>query len=203
MSGRMGGPRLRRSPTRRTRPSRRPDDIAVLKRRITFVALIVTFAALVVLDRSGCLLAPRPDVAAFDGVETRVVRVVDGDTFIIDIPDPREGDATTRVRLLGVDTPELGRGGEPDEPYAREAAAFAVELVEGRTVTVVLEPHRERDRWGRLLAHIDTGDGELLGAALLEAGLARAETRWPHAWRDWYVRIELAAKRERIGMWSD
>jgi len=98
-----------------------------------------------------------------------VARVVDGDTVVLVGGD--------RVRLIGVDAPEIG------EPGAAEAALFVRERVEGRTVW--LEPDgNDRDRFGRLRRKIwlemptDVRDVDQirryqLNALLLESGHAR------------------------------
>ena len=98
-----------------------------------------------------------------------VVRVIDGDTVVLA--------GGERVRLIGVDAPEVG------EPGAEEATLFVRERVEGRTVW--LEPDgNDRDRFGRLRRKIwlrmptDTYDVNQirryqLNALLLESGHAR------------------------------
>jgi endonuclease YncB( thermonuclease family) len=65
-----------------------------------------------------------------------------------------------------------------------------------------LEAHRTRGSYGRLLAYVELPEGGDLGAALLQAGLARADDRWPHARLDWYDRIERRARHEGVGIWS-
>jgi endonuclease YncB( thermonuclease family) len=53
-----------------------------------------------------------------------------------------------------------------------------------------------------MLAHIELPDRTKLNEALLEAGLAKIEDRWPHALLTRYAQLELAAKRRGAGIWS-
>lgn len=91
-----------------------------------------------------------------------VLRVVDGDTFTIDYRDEGE----TKVRILGIDTPERG------DPGYDEATAALKAMIEGKPVTLYYEGETRRDNFGRLLARIEV-DGRDVGAALLESGQAK------------------------------
>lgn len=64
-----------------------------------------------------------------------VVAVVDGDTI-----DVATDAGSVRVRLIGIDTPEIGRGGAVDECYAQEARDFLNDLVYGRSVQLQADP---------------------------------------------------------------
>ncbi len=183
--------------------SSRPDEVAIFRKRLTFVAVLATLVVLVVLDRAGMLVAPTSDGERYDGATVSVVRVIDGDTIVIDLADPKNDYKPTRIRVWGIDTPELALMGKPAEAWATESKEFAAGFLGAGPVILRLEVSRERDRWGRVLAHVELENGDLLAAALLEAGLARAEDRWPHRWDDWYSRIERDAKRDGAGMWAN
>jgi endonuclease YncB( thermonuclease family) len=88
----------------------------------------------------------------------RVSHVVDGDT--LDLADGR------RVRLVGIDTPEVGECG-----YAEASAALA-RLVLGRRVTLGMSDE-DHDRYGRLLRYVDVA-GVDAGLQLVRRGLAVA-----------------------------
>ena len=95
-----------------------------------------------------------------------VTRYVDGDTFHVRMPCPPPGpEADETVRLLGIDTPEVG------EPGAAEAARYVQQLTQGDTVFLAFD-FRRRDRYNRLLAFVYLADGSLLNARLLECRLA-------------------------------
>ncbi len=158
---------------------------------------------LVIADRAGLLLVGPDDMSVYHGRRVRVARVIDGDTLEIAAPDPVEGRPATHLRLLGIDAPEPAGRDQPAEAHADDAAALAAALVEGRDVTLTLESHRTRGSFGQVLAHVTLPDGSSLNEALLSAGLARADERWPHALLDRYAQLERAARRQELGIWAE
>lgn len=170
------------------------------------IALILV-AALVIhlLDRQGLLLVSKPDLDQYHGIEARVVRVVDGDTLIVDLPDPREDTSTTRIRLWGIDSPEMARSGADArgaEPFAQEAADFIESRALDHLVRLRIERHRVRDRYDRILAYVELPDGSDLGEQLLLAGLTLADDRWPHTLLERYAQLETAARKQGQGLWE-
>ena len=114
--------------------------------------------------------APAPALVSFDipsGARKATVDYVhDGDTLFI-VQNGRD----LKVRLLGVDTPEIG---DNAECYGAEATAYTRSLLpEGATVFTVadVEP---LDQYGRLLLFIYTADGVLVNHALVAGGYADA-----------------------------
>ena len=109
-------------------------------------------------------------VALGGGDEDAVVvnRVIDGDTIDVDI----DGE-NTRVRLLNIDTPEIGHNGEPSECLAEEAKQY----LEGRLpkgTEVRLEYDSERtDKYGRTIAGVFIDD-DFINADVAAEGLATA-----------------------------
>lgn len=154
---------------------------------------------LIALDHHGLLLF-RGDWMRYHGKTFSVVKVVDGDT--LDIAAPHGEKPTTRVRLWGVDTPELARSTRPAEPLAHDAAALTRRLCEGQTVTLQLEPHRLRGRFDRLLAHVALPDETLLNEALLLAGLARVDERYNHSRLTAYQMLARQARYEGVGIYG-
>ncbi len=121
-----------------------------------------------------------------------VRRVVDGDT--VDLADRR------RLRLVGIDTPELGRD-RGAEPLAAEARR-ALSGLAGKTVGVVYSPER-RDRYGRWLAHLFLNDGTNVQRWMLRRGLASALFLSPSPqFQDCYAEAERQARKERRGLWG-
>lgn len=100
--------------------------------------------------------------------QVELVRVIDGDTIVVD-----DGGEDQRVRLLGIDTPEISHGdGETDEPCGQEAREMTEDLAGGGPVELRSDDAQpEQDRYGRTLAYVEV-DGTDLSAELLEAGLA-------------------------------
>ena len=62
-----------------------------------------------------------------------VFRVIDGDTIVVSLANGQEA----RIRLLGIDTPEIPRGDSYGERGSLEAAAFLRAWLEGQRVDLV------------------------------------------------------------------
>jgi len=125
----------------------------------------------------------------------RVAHVFDGDT--LRLADGRH------LRLIGVDTPEMGRDGEPPEPYAEAArAALARLAAPGTRIALVYGPER-RDPYRRLLAHVRLDQGPSAQVHLLQHGLATVIVVPPNvAHLACYLDVERHARARRVGLWS-
>jgi len=96
-----------------------------------------------------------------------VVRVADGDTLTVRFGNGEE----ETIRLLDVDTPETVHPSRPEECFGAQASDYTKGLMRQR----VRIESMGRDRYGRLLAYVWTGDeedGVLWNVRLLEEGLA-------------------------------
>ena len=172
------------------------------KRRLA-IALVLALLTLSALDHVGLFGFRGSDRVRYDDAIATVVYVADGDTFDINMPDGRR--ATTRIRLWGVDCPEISHdAGEPDAHFGRESADFVQEHLTGRRVRIALDPnHTPRGKYGRLLAYVYFEDtGEMLNELLIEEGLAYADRRFKHALKHRFVKIEKRAMKQRVGLWE-
>jgi endonuclease YncB( thermonuclease family) len=159
--------------------------------------------ALIAADQRGWLLArATDDVAVFHGRRFRVTRIIDGDTIEIDRADPLNARAVTRVRLWGINCPELAIADRPEQPWAVVAAEHTEHAIGGNQILIWLESHQARDPFGAVLAHVELSDGQSLNELVLQAGLARADDRWPHQSLVRFAQLEAAAKRAGVGIWS-
>lgn len=141
------------------------------------------------------------DLARYHGRSLAVVRIVDGDTLHLAAPDSTGG--VTKVRLLGVDAPEMGTQERDRRYFAREATAFAERMVLGRQARVYLDDRAgTRDRYGRLLAYIQLPDGKFLNEELLLKGYAYADLRFRHSYYQKYQQLEAGARSLREGLWA-
>lgn len=119
--------------------------------------------------------------------------VIDGDT--VDVA------GVGRVRLLGIDAPELAHGYDTAAPFAREAKERLASLVLNRWVR--LEQEGERfDVYDRRLAYLMREDGVFVNAALVREGLARVIARSPLSRLPELQRAEAEAQAFRRGMWG-
>jgi micrococcal nuclease len=193
-----------------------PTTARVLARRRRLRLLLATglglLLGLVILDHSGLLhrwglLRPvglrgyaGDDHAAFEG-RTYVIRhVFDGDT--VEIIPPAGGPAT-RVRLLGIDAPELNsRWGDPPQPWAHEALQYLRQTAQGHPVIVRLDPPRTRDRYDRLLAYLYLSEEVNLNLQLVRQGHALADRRFAHSLQAAFQQAQFAARKQKRGMWQ-
>ena len=104
---------------------------------------------------------PNPTTTAADTTWT-VTKIVDGDTV-----DVTKAGTTNRIRVIGIDTPEVGQCG-----YL-EATANMKALLAGKHVNVVAGARDDVDRYGRYLRYLDV-DGTDAGLRQIQAGLAVA-----------------------------
>jgi len=142
------------------------------------------------------LPGPAPECPADRIDEYAVVgEVFDGDT--LRLIDGR------KLRLIGINTPEFGRDGQPDDPLARRAKQALIRLA-GPGTHLGLRYGRERkDRYGRLLAHLFLADGTNIQARLLADGRGAALVVPPNLWqRTCYASSETDARRRRAGIWA-
>lgn len=120
-------------------------------------------------------------------------RVIDGDTLRLE--DGR------RVRLIGIDTPEIGREGRASEPFAEQARERLQALVREPGLQLVVGQQAE-DRYGRTLGHLFTGRGANIEALLLADGLGFALAVPPNlALLECHAAAEGEARRELLGVW--
>lgn len=203
-------PYHRRSPNQRR--SRQPREVRIdplklgrMLQRRKAAGLILALAIIVVialLDRWAGVLPVDDDWHRYHGQTFEVTRAVDGDTLVLNVPDGDE--ATTRVRLWGVNTAEMNFS-DPNklpEPWAQEATDFTQRLTQGQRVTLHLQDHRLRGGFGRLLAYVELPDGRVLNAELIKEGLSKHDDRWGHDRLQAYDALEDQARQDRRGLWA-
>lgn len=134
---------------------------------------------------------------ADDITEWASVRYVyDGDT--IRLADGR------RVRLIGIDAPEIARDERPGEPLAERARDRLKQMIASSGDRVGLRYGNERhDDYGRDLAHLYDKDRLNLSAALLSNGLAVILPVPPNlSLSDCYAEAEARARAQARGLWG-
>ena len=138
--------------------------------------------------------ADEPRTPVTDAGIYRVERVADGDTLVLA--------GGQRVRLIGVNSPEVGFKERPPERWAAQARAFTRSQVEGRAVTLEFDRER-RDQYDRLLAYVYR-DGWFLNEELLRAGMAKTLLRFPYspAMKRRFQTAERSAREAGVGIWS-
>jgi micrococcal nuclease len=148
--------------------------------------VVVVLAAGAVSDT-----AARPTAAS--SPSERVARVVDGDTIVL-----ADG---ARIRLVQIDTPEVGTGECFSRAAGRELRAM---LPIGAAVTLAVDPRLDRvDRYGRLLRYVFR-NGRNLNLELVRRGAA---TVWFYdgdrgRYATQLLAAATAARRARLGLWG-
>lgn len=164
----------------------RPQVVGWLARQFKgWKGLLALLAAAVAL----ALLNHEHDTGADAGMDLgrcRVASVRDGDTLILRCREQAE----VRVRLWGVDAPELGQA-----PWGREAHRYLAQ----RAVGEVRVESVDRDRYGRVVARLYR-DRQDLGLDLVRAGWAEIYDRFNRR-RD-YLAARNEARRAGRGVWS-
>lgn len=129
----------------------------------------------------------------------KVIRVVDGDTLIVDIA----GDAV-RVRIIGINTPESVHPERPVECFGEEASARLTELLEGGSVVIEYDPSQGiYDKYGRTLGYLFLPDGTDVGGRMIAEGYAYEYTYdLPYRYQGVYEAAEVSARERGLGLWS-
>jgi len=136
-----------------------------------------------------------------------VVDVYDGDTVLLE--DGR------KVRVIGVNTPELGRHNRVVEPLASDAREHLLHLLEGsgrainpkktlRIDALVKVGRDPLDHYGRTLAHLFSKGGVNLTRLLLEEGFGFHVAIPPNVWGiDCYFSAQEKARAAGAGVWGE
>lgn len=122
----------------------------------------------------------RPAAAADDGVARRIagpveallVRVVDGDTLLVDAQPWPEQRIRVYVRLRGIDAPELHSRCAEVREAARHARTVLGELVAGTDIVELSRISGDK-YYGRVLAEVRIPTGEDLSEVMLSRDLVR------------------------------
>ena len=125
----------------------------------------------------------------------KVERVSDGDT----ITAITSNQTRLRIRLLGIDAPELPHGTKPGQPYGEESRDYLDQLIGGKTVRVdAYGP----DKYKRVLAVVWD---EQINVNLVVVAMGYAEM-YRNAPCQVYCReledAEAKARRDRVGIWA-
>jgi micrococcal nuclease len=134
----------------------------------------------------------------------KVIEVIDGDTFKIATGE--------KVRLVGIDTPELHHPKKPVQCYGKEAMEMTKKLIQGKTVRLEKDIS-ETDTYGRLLRYVYLSEPVLrffkknseifLNAYLVQEGYARLETFPPDVSNaKLFSTLQHEAIVNRKGLWK-
>ncbi|MGD0264742.1 MAG: thermonuclease family protein [Candidatus Methylomirabilota bacterium] len=148
------------------------------------------------LSALACLALAVPAFPASPrSIVTTVQGVADGDT----VTAISANGTKLRIRLLGIDAPEIPHGKKPGQPYGEEARDYLEHLIGGKTVR--LDTYGP-DRYKRVLAVVWD---EQTNVNLLMVAMGYAEVYRGAPCQVYCRELEQAeakAKTDKVGMWA-
>jgi len=143
---------------------------------------------------------------SYNYTDILVKRVIDGDTLQLE-----DGE---RVRLIGIDTPEMhesnklrrdsqrsGQNTSAIQELGRQSFEFTRGLVEGKNVSLEFDVERY-DKYGRLLAYVYLKDGTFVNAEIVKQGYSSLMTIPPNVrYSDLFLRLYRDARESHRGLW--
>lgn len=144
---------------------------------------------------------------SYDYNDILVKRVVDGDTLQLVSGE--------RVRLIGMDTPEIHESSklyrdsqrtrqdiQTIKELGRRAFEFTKKLVEGERVSLEFDVEKH-DKYGRILAYVYLKDGTFVNAEIVKQGYASLMTIPPNVkYADLFRRLYQEARMNKRGLWA-
>jgi micrococcal nuclease len=129
-----------------------------------------------------------------------VVRVVDGDTIVVQI-----NGIAKKVRLIGLDTPEIVDSRKPVECFGKEASDEAKKILSGKQIRLETDPSQGAyDKYGRLLAYVFLTDGTNLNKMMIENGYGYEYTYdMPYKYQTEFKQAEKEARENKRGLWAE
>ncbi len=144
---------------------------------------------------------------SFDYNNVLVTRVVDGDTLVLENNE--------RVRLIGIDTPEIhesnklnrdaqrsGEDASTIKKLGQQAYKFTKNLVEGKRVRLEFDVERY-DKYKRILAYVYLENGTFVNAEIIAQGYASVMTYPPNVkYADLFLKLYQQARENQRGLWK-
>lgn len=181
---------------------------------VTLISIAVVLTALLI--SAGCKQEPYKSEAQvemplslsrdYSGV--LVTRAVDGDTLLLENAE--------RVRLIGIDTPEVheskklyrdSKRSSTDvktiKKLGQKAWDFTRKLTENKRVNLEFDIEK-RDKYNRLLAYVYLKDGTFVNAEIVKHGYASILTIPPNVkYADLFRKLYEEARDKKLGLWGD
>jgi len=163
--------------------------IFLLRYRPAFFIILMLF---IFIAASGCGGTNEAETPFYP-----VVRVIDGDTIVVEYRGKEE-----KVRLIGVNTPEIHHPNKGVERYGRAAASYTKKLLQNKQVRLEFDV-QQRDKYGRLLAYVYLPDGTFVNARLVAEGYAQVMTVPPNVRHAGEFReLQRQACQANKGLWG-
>jgi len=127
-------------------------------------------------------------------VTATITKITDGDTVQAITPEGTK----LKVRLYGIDAPEIAKGKIPGEPFGVDARDYLASLVSQKAVRVEI---RDTDRYRRMVAILWLGE-QNVNLTMIAAGMAEAYVEYlKQPYRAPFIQAEQEAKSQGKGIW--
>jgi micrococcal nuclease len=164
--------------------------------KITGLATII----IIIITGLNSWLRPTPSStpAATQPGSCLVTKVVDGDTLEADCQG-----VLAKIRLIGVDTPEVVDPRKTVQCFGREASDFAKKTLSGQSVRLEADPSQgDTDKYGRQLRYVYLADGRLFNWLLISEGYAFEYTyNIPYREQASFKTAQKEARLTERGLW--
>lgn len=129
-----------------------------------------------------------------------VIKVVDGDTIDVEIDNQ-----VKRIRIIGINTPEVADPRKTVECFGKEALNKAKEILTGKKVKLEEDlTQGNADKYGRLLRYVFLEDGTDFGLLMIKEGYAYEYTyNIPYKHQQKYKKAQKEAQENKKGLWAD
>lgn len=126
--------------------------------------------------------------------------MIDGGTIIAGVEGIKE-----KIRLVGLDTPEVVDPRKPVQCFGREASKKAKEVLENQSVRLESDQTQgDRDKYGRLLRYMFLSDGTLYNKLMIEEGYGHEYTyNIPYKYSQEFKAAQEGAREAKRGLWAD
>lgn len=143
---------------------------------------------------------PTPTQSQLAGQEAKVVKVIDGDTFVASVNGKNE-----TIRIIGINTPETVDPRKKVECFGQKASEAAKKILTNQTVQLESDPSQSnRDKYDRLLRYVWTGGIVDFGKTMIAFGYAYEYTYdIPYKYQSLYKQVQKEAQDKKLGLWAD
>ena len=132
----------------------------------------------------------------------KVIKIYDGDTITIS-----DGTHEIRVRLIGIDTPEMNEKNPILRNLANQAKDYLSSLILNQFIYLQLDHFNEKsmhlDKFGRLLAYVYRfSDNLFVNAQMMRMGFSQEYERYAFEQLHYFRKLAAQAKAEKLGIWA-
>ena len=169
---------------------------------VLLIAVIGLFTSAQVVPNKSAFTATSSSISSTEWYP--VTKVVDGDTIDVNIDGK-----TTRVRFIGLDTPEVVDPRKTVQCFGKEASDEAKKILTGQSVRLETDPTQSTyDKYDRLLAYVYapanvTPEGILVNKYMIAEGYGHEYTYdAPYKYQSEFKAAEKSARQAEKGLWA-